>query len=69
MEASEYAPITQPAVTVPDVASIHSALDEADEAYHSVFGGHVADEIHRFEQFLATVRMVVDQSADMASKE
>lgn len=52
-----------------DVAAIHDLLDKAESKYQSIFKGHVPDEVHRFGQFLNTVRMIVDQSADSASKE
>ena len=48
---------------------VHQALDTAEEAYHSLFDGHVPDQPPRFAAFLGTVRMIVDQSADSASKE
>ncbi len=51
-----------------DPAPIHAALNEAEKQYHEMFAGHVPDEVHRFDAFLATVRMIVDQSADSASK-
>jgi hypothetical protein len=47
-----------------DTSEIHGLLDQADEAYHRLIDGHVPDEYHRFDAFLSTVRMVVDQSAD-----
>ncbi|HWF25156.1 MAG TPA: hypothetical protein VG275_06905 [Solirubrobacteraceae bacterium] len=52
-----------------DTAAVHDALTVAEDAYQAVFAGHVPDEVHRFGQFLQTVRMIVDQSADSASKE
>ena len=58
---------SQPAVA--NVAAVHKALDGAENEYHRLFKGRIADEVHRFEQFLNTVRMIVDQSADSASKE
>lgn len=51
-----------------DVSKIHAALDTAETAYKKLFEGHVPDEHHRFESFLATVRMIVDQSADRTEK-
>lgn len=52
-----------------DVSDIHGLLDQAEQTYHAKFEGHVPDEHHRFDAFLSTVRMIVDQSADSASKE
>ena len=52
-----------------DVTPVHKALDTAEAEYHRLFEGKVPDEVHRFEAFLATVRMIVDQSADSAGKE
>lgn len=51
------------------VAPIHGLLTQVEQEYHALFDGKVPDEIHRFDQFLATVRMIVEQSADTASKE
>lgn len=67
MEAGEVVPETAAAPF--DPSEIHKALDQAEALYHSTFAGHVADEVHRFGAFLSTVRMIVDQSADSASKE
>lgn len=50
------------------VAPIHDLLGRVEEQYHAIFEGHVPDEVHRFEQFLSTVRMIVDQSADRLGK-
>lgn len=52
-----------------DVNNIHDLLDNAEQIYRETFEGHVPDEQHRFKAHLDTVRMVVDQSADSASKE
>lgn len=52
-----------------DTQPIHKALTTAEQKYHDLFDGHVPDEVHRFDAFIATVRMIVDQSADSASKE
>lgn len=70
MEASEPVPAAAPAEAAAfDVSPVHAALDQAEETYHSLFDGKVPDEHHRFKAFLSTVRMIVDQSADTATKE
>lgn len=51
-----------------DATPVLNLLAKAEEKYHDIFKGRVPDEVHRFEQFLNTVRMIVDQSADRASK-
>jgi hypothetical protein len=51
-----------------DVSGVHALLDQAEQAYHALFDGHVADEVARFGPFLNTVRMIVDQSADRVGK-
>lgn len=50
-------------------SAVHQALDAAENEFHQLFDGHVPDEVHRFGAFLSTVRMIVDQAADSASKE
>lgn len=67
MEASQTPPAA-PAAPF-DTSTVHQALDDASTAYHTAFDGHIPDEIHRFDAFISTVRMIVDQSADSASKE
>lgn len=48
-------------------SDIHALLDEAERKFHEELG-HIADEVQRFTPHLNTVRMVVDQAADKASK-
>lgn len=52
-----------------DTTRVHDLLNQAEAEYHQIFDGHVANEVDRFGKFLSTVRMIVDQSADMAPKE
>lgn len=64
------APATPAASAAPayDTAPVHDFLNKAEEAFTSLFKGHVPDEHQRFRSFLSTVRMIVDQSADRSAK-
>ena len=62
-------PASAPKAAPFDVAPIHELLAQVERQYHALFDGCVPDEVHRFDAFLSTVRMIVDQSADSAGKE
>lgn len=68
MEAASAPAPEQTAAPQVDVSAIHSLLEQAEQEFHRLFEGRVADEVARFGPHLSTVRMVVDQAADRVSK-